>query len=108
MKKNNIIIAKGRGKTWFKSVEAQQRRVKDEEKYLIMRHGGWFRPEAHGYTNDLSEAGVFMGHDARGYLQTEGVSLHSLREMRREVYKMYLTYFKKSMTLFDLVKDYEP
>lgn len=76
------IFTKGKGKAWARSVEAAKKRVKDDELYLISRHGGLFRPEAAGYTREVADAGVFTGKDARGYLAAEGVSLIPINDMR--------------------------
>lgn len=75
------IMAKGRGKTFWKSLEAAKKRVNDGDMYLIRRHGAWFRPDAHGYTTDITRAGVFHGTVARGYLEVDGLSLVRLKSM---------------------------
>lgn len=73
----DIIMAseKARGKTRIRSVEAARRKVEDYQIYLIRRHGQWFRPGAHGYTSEVNDAGLFLAHEARGYLDVEGVSV---------------------------------
>jgi hypothetical protein len=57
------------------SVEAARRRVRDGELYLIRRHGGFFRPGAHGYTIHLAAAGLFDAKVARSYLSVDGLSV---------------------------------
>ncbi|MTK63092.1 MAG: hypothetical protein F8N15_00755 [Methanobacterium sp.] len=76
------IIAKGRGKTFLRSLIAAEKRVVDDQLYLIRRHGAWFRPKAHGYCGDLASAGVFTGAEARGYLAADGVGLVLARDTR--------------------------
>ena len=80
--KSPVIIVKGRGMTRARSLGAAGRRVKDGDLYLIRRGGYWFRPKAQGYTDDLADAGMFLGKDARGYLSAEGVSLTPLSSMK--------------------------
>ena len=106
MKKPITIIAKGRGKTFFRSVEACKRRVHDGHEYFIRRHGGWFRPQAHGYTNDLAEAGVFMGSDAKGYLSAEGVSLIPVASMVDTIWKASRDHIQKAANLSKLIENY--
>lgn len=76
---------KVRGRRWAASVEAAKRKVKDDEQYLIRRHGAYFRPDAHGYTDHLAAAGTFAGADARRYLDVEGLSVVPLRSMRETI-----------------------
>ena len=53
--------------------------------YFIRRHGGYFCPGAHGYTTDISHAGIFEETVARRYLQAEGVTIHTISEQRDKV-----------------------
>jgi hypothetical protein len=48
--------------------------------HLIRRHGGFFRPQAMGYTTDIAQAGFFTKEEAEGYLDVEGVTIHPLSE----------------------------
>lgn len=66
---------RARGKNRERSVAAARRKVKDGALYLIRRHGQWFRPGAHGYTSEVSDAGLFDAKEARGYLDVEGLSV---------------------------------
>lgn len=79
------IMAKGRGKTFWRSVVAARRKVKDGEEYLIRRHNAWFRPNAQGYTCEYHDAGVFDAATARGYLDVEGLSVVPLKTVRRSI-----------------------
>lgn len=106
MKKSTTIIAKGRGKTFFRSLAACQKRVQADSEYFIRRHGGWFRPGAHGYTNELAEAGVFAGADAKGYLQAEGVSLIPVASMLDTIWKQSREHITKAARLAKLVEHY--
>jgi hypothetical protein len=53
--------------------------------YLIRRHGGFFRPNAHGYTTDITQAGVFEKEEAERYLDVEGLTIHPLTEFREKI-----------------------
>lgn len=79
------IRTKGKGHNWRRSVEAAERRVKDDAVYLISRNGGWFRPHAQGYTGEVADAGLFLGSDARGYLGVEGVSLTPIEDVKKRM-----------------------
>jgi len=70
------------GKKRLESLAKARRKVRPEGVYLIKRHGGWFRPGAHGYTQKLGDAGTFTGAEAIGYLDAEGVSLWPLVTVR--------------------------
>lgn len=61
-------------------------RVKDGLHYL-RRHGGWFRPEAAGYTDDIAQAGVYTADVARNYMQAEGVTAVPVSSMRGAIWK---------------------
>lgn len=63
------------------------RGVKDGREYFLRRHGGWFRPEAHGYTDDVSHAGVYSARDARSYMQAEGVTAVAVAAMKSEIFR---------------------
>lgn len=69
------VSTRVRGKTRDRAIAAARRKVVDGQLYLISRHGGWFRPEAHGYTNQIGHAGLFSAETARGYLDVEGLSV---------------------------------
>lgn len=79
------IIAKGRGKTFERSLDAARKRVKDGEIYLIRRRGLWFRPKAQGYTDELAGVGLFDAEDARGYLAADGVSVVPYRHIQGQL-----------------------
>ena len=64
------------------SIEAARRKVKDGELYFIRRHGGYFRPGAHGYCQDVAGAGLFTAEKARAYLDVNGLSVVPLKAMR--------------------------
>ena len=81
------ITAKGIGKARWRSVESARKKIKDGQIYLLRRHGGFFRPGAHGYTADLWSAGLFGPDEARGYLDAEGVSATPLADYRDRVVK---------------------
>ncbi|MDP3328731.1 hypothetical protein [Parvibaculum sp.] len=73
---------KMKGKKRLESLQKARRKVRPDGLYLIKRHGGWFRPGAHGYTRKLGEAGTFTGTEALTYLDAEGVSLWPLVTVR--------------------------
>lgn len=86
-RKPTVITAHGRGKVRVKSLAAAERRVQDGEQYFIKREGAWFRPGAHGYTMELSEAGLFAGKTAKHFLSAEGVSLVPVQLMMVRIRK---------------------
>jgi hypothetical protein len=53
-------------------------------KYLIRRHGGWFRPNAQGYCTDICDAGIYDRDDAIRYLDVEGLTIHPARTLLAE------------------------
>ena len=69
-----ISVKKRAGLTRAESVAVARKRIKDGP-YLISRHGGWFRPQAQGYTRHLSEAGIFTAAQARSYIDVDGLSV---------------------------------
>lgn len=64
------------------SIAAAQRKVRDGQLYLLRRHGGFFRPDAHGYTMKLADAGLYTAERARQYLDVEGLSVVPLTSVR--------------------------
>lgn len=73
-------------------VERAQKRVDPKALYLIRRNGVLFRPNAQGYTQNLADAGVWHGNEARKYLDAEGVDLIPLTSVRdRIVFEMATT-----------------
>ena len=57
------------------------RLVKDGALYFVMKRGGYFRPKAEGYTDNIADAGTWLGSDARKYLSDEGVTLHPVKPL---------------------------
>jgi len=106
MKKPVEIKARGRGKTFHRSADAAKRRIVDTHEFLLKRHGGWFRPGAHGYTDDLSQAGVFCGKDAKSYLTCEGVSLFPLMGMVPIIAKASREHIQKAANLAKMIENY--
>lgn len=106
-KKPFEIAAKGRGKTFAKSVDAAKKRVHASHDYFIKRGSrGWFRSSARGYTDDIAEAAVFLGSDARGYLSAEGVALVPVSEMRDEIWRQVREALGRSAKLAAMVERY--
>lgn len=60
--------------TLRESAAVARKRIKDGL-YMIRRHGGWFRPQAQGYTRDLSDAGVFNAAECRRFIDVDGLSV---------------------------------
>lgn len=77
-------------------------KVKDGDMYFVRRHGGWFRPGAHGYTNDIASAGEFTADQARGYMQAEGVTVVSIYGARKEIFKEMQETFARASKLASL------
>ena len=69
-----ISVKERAGLTRAEAVSVARKRIKDGT-YLVSRHGGWFRPEAKGYTRHLSEAGLFSAAQARSYIDVDGLSV---------------------------------
>jgi hypothetical protein len=103
------IIASTRvtGKRRIASIDAAKRKVRDGSLYLIRRHGGYFRPEAHGYTTDLAAAGVFDGQTARGYLDVEGLSVVPVKSVIRRVKADIIEAEHNAQTLRDMLAMFE-
>ncbi|MFP5514083.1 MAG: hypothetical protein ACLGJC_13460 [Alphaproteobacteria bacterium] len=74
MQNSHISTRSRAGLTFAEQVAVARKRIK-EGSYLIRRHGGWFRPGAHGYTRHLSEAGIFTAEQARAYIDVDGLSV---------------------------------
>jgi hypothetical protein len=43
--------------------------------YFLKRHGGYFRPNARGYTMDILEAGLYEHDDAMSYRDIDSPSV---------------------------------
>lgn len=57
-----------------------------ETKYLIRRHGLWYRPAAAGYTSSLAHAGLYSEKEAKRREDARaGVSIHPLSEVAGEL-----------------------
>jgi hypothetical protein len=50
-------------------------------KYLIRRHGAWFRPGAHGYSSFYGGAGIFDRDKAVSYTDVEGLTIHHIDDL---------------------------
>jgi hypothetical protein len=48
--------------------------------YVIRRHGGFFRPRAAGYTQDVADAGLFRKDEADRYADVEGLTIHPVSD----------------------------
>ncbi len=54
-----------------------------DDPHFIRRNGGWFRPNAQGYTTRVVEAGLFSGEVARAYLRDcDGISIHRMTSVQ--------------------------
>lgn len=104
---NSTITTHGRGQALARSRAAAERRVKDEVQYFIKRDGAWFRPEAHGYTADIAEAGIFSGSDARGYLSAEGVVLVPIQTMKANIRRQVREHLAKATRLTEIIENFE-
>lgn len=103
-----VITAVGRGKAWRRSHAFAQKRVLDDVEYFIKRNGGWFRHGAQGYTMELAEAGIFLGADARGYLDAEGVALVPIASMAPGLQASMADHVIKAATLAALLNKLSP
>lgn len=64
----------GFGLTWPEAVNVARKRVK-HGLYFIRRHGGFFRPQAAGYSSEIAGAGLYSAREARSYLDVDGLSV---------------------------------
>jgi hypothetical protein len=101
------ITARGRGRVFARSLAAAERRVQDADRYFIKRHGAWFRPDAHGYTGDLAEAGLFVGREARDYLNTEGVVLVPIKAMTASISQEAGEHLSKAAKLTEMIENFQ-
>ena len=69
----SIEMRQSEALTYAEARNVAMKRIKSG-RYLLRRHGGWFRPNAAGYTRDVAEAGIYTDQDARGYIDVEGLS----------------------------------
>ena len=83
--KYHISVNRKHCLTFKEAIRVAEKRVNDDELYLIRRHGGWFRPNAHGYTNTYAEAGIFDAKTAKRYLPVEGLSIVALSDVRDDL-----------------------
>lgn len=106
-RQTSTITTHGRGKALARSRSAADKKVKDDVLYFIKRDGAWFRPEAHGYTGDIAEAGIFPGSDARGYLSAEGVALVPVQTMKANIRKQVREHLAKATRLAEIMDSFE-
>jgi len=85
MKEISAAWKTARGKTLWRSVEAAKKKVKDDQFYLIRRHGAFFRPDGRGYTIELSAAGIYNGATARSYLDVDNLSVIPLKSAKKQI-----------------------
>lgn len=85
---------------------AAKKSVRDSDLYFIRRGGAWFRPEARGYTGDLSAAGAFVGAKAKAFLSAEGVELVAVRDMLPALRKQMGEHIAAANTMFQLIQQF--
>lgn len=58
--------------------------------YFLKRHGGYFRPGAHGYTQDILEAGIFSREEANRYRCVDSpiVEIIAIEDLRQIAVEM--------------------
>lgn len=101
------ITAKGKGKSWHRNLVLAKKRVRDCDLYFIRRGGAWFRPEAHGYTGDLSAAGTFVGANAKGYLSADGVGLVAARDLLPMLTKQMRDHIAAAQSLNSVIQQFD-
>lgn len=101
------ITAKGRGKAWHRNVTLAKKRVRDSDLYFVQRGGAWFRPEAHGYTSSLADAGTFVGASAKGYLNAEGVGLVAARDLLPMLVKQMRDHVAAAQSLNAVIQQFD-
>lgn len=68
-------------------------------KYFLRRHGAYFRPDGGGYTNDITEAGVYADDDPHGYVRgAKRGSIEGLTLVPAELVAPYLRAARDRMT----------
>src|SRR3546814_15511361 len=55
--------------------------------HFILRHGLYFRPNAAGYTNEISQAGLYSERETKRFLSAQGVTVQSIRESGDQIDK---------------------
>src|SRR3546814_15156372 len=55
--------------------------------HFILRHGLYFRPNAAGYTNEISQAGLYSERETKRFLSAEGVTVQSISESGDQIDK---------------------
>lgn len=56
-----------------------------DEKWLIKKRGFWYRPNACGYTKDITHAGLFEREKAQRLANVDGITIHRLGEIITEI-----------------------
>lgn len=57
----------------------------EETDFVLMKRGLYYRPNGHGYTSALAEAGIFNRNQADAHCQVPGVTKKSLNAMLDEI-----------------------
>src|SRR3546814_14236955 len=55
--------------------------------HFILRHGLYFRPNAAGYTNEISQAGMYSEREIKRFISAEGVTGQSISEYGEQIDK---------------------
>jgi hypothetical protein len=59
--------------------------MQDAHEYVLIKRGLYYRPDAHGYTRSLAEAGIYNGVKADCHCQVPGVTKKRLIDLLKEI-----------------------
>ena len=87
----------------MKTITAPSRIVAGK-RYFIRKSDAWYREGAHGYTTDLSHAGIFNAKDAAGHIDhCPGVSAVPVDSMKAELWKEVQSLLARAAKISELV-----
>lgn len=70
--------------------------------HFLRRNGGWFRPKAQGYTDDIAQAGIFTTAEVMDYMKAEGVTAVPVASMKQDIWKQVRESLERAAKLSEL------